>query len=399
MITDEFKNMDEKASRVAYLIAGYIRNTLTESEHDELDKWVEVSDKNMLLFEELTDEKNIQANLAWMDQVSIEERLKSTKENIKFGQKLKRPVFKRWYSIAAVLAIVAGSVIIIVLLISKHQQIPASAMVASNDIEPGGDKATLTLSNGRKIDLSQLQQGQIAGDNGVNINKTKEGEIVYSENGLANNKIQLNVLTIPRGGQYKVQLSDGTLIWLNASSSLTYPASFSGKERNVTLTGEAYFEIAKDKNRPFKVLLTDSTEIHDIGTHFNIMAYDDENGKYITLTEGEIDVRKNNEFQKLKPGQQVRITGNEIEQPVNVDTSDVIGWKNGQFIFHNADITSIMRKVARWYDVDINYETNFSQHFNAIISRKEPVSRLLHLLEETGQIHFKIENKKIYVLQ
>lgn len=394
-----FKNMNENAYRIAYLIAGFIRKTLTEAEHDELDAWVESSDENMLLFEELTDEKNIEANLAWMDKTSTEKNLESTKKQIEFTPEHKNLKTKKWfYSVAASVILLVAAFGIYKIINNKQSKETSIAKNDQTGIQPGGNKATLTLSNGSVIDLTNTPNGLIKGANGTIINKSKDGEILYNDSGTINSAANYNILTTPKGGQYKVQLPDGSHIWLNAESSLKYPTVFANSERIVELNGEGYFEIAKDKTKPFKVKLADGSEVKVLGTHFNIMAYENENSKDVTLLEGSVEITKGNDEQNLTPGQQGRIISSKIILVNAADTNQVTGWKNGQFIFHDADIQSIMRQVARWYDVDIKYETTNTQHFNATISRNEPVLRLLHILEETGQIHFKTENKIIYVL-
>ena len=399
MKEESFKNMSENAYRIAYLIAGFIRKTLTEAEHDELDAWVESSDDNMLLFEELTDEKNIEANLAWMDKTSTEKNLQLTKKKIEFTPEHKNLITKKWfYNIAASVILLVAAFGIYKIINNKQSKETSIAKIDQTGIQPGSNKATLTLSNGSVIDLVSTPNGLIKGDNRTIINKSKDGEILYNDSGSSNSEANYNTLTTPKGGQYKVQLPDGSQVWLNAASSLKYPTSFSGTERNVELNGEGYFEIAKDKTKPFKVKLGDGSEVKVLGTHFNIMAYENEKSRDVTLLEGSVQITKGNNEQSLIPGQQGRIISSKIILINSADTGQVTGWKNGQFIFHDADIQSIMRQVARWYDVDIKYETTNTQHFNATISRKEPVLKLLHILEETGQIHFKTENKIIYVL-
>jgi len=397
MKENTLNNRDEGAYRVAYLIAGFIRKTLTEAEHDELDAWVEARDENMLLFEELTDEKNIEANLAWMDKTRTEENLKLVKKKIEFTSEHKNLRTKKWfYSIAASIALLIAAFGIYERIHNKQ-----SASIARTDqivIRPGGNKATLTLSNGNVIDLFTTSGRLIKDDSGIVINKPLDGEILYNGNDNSKGETNYNILTTPKGGQYKVQLADGSVVWLNAASSLKYPTAFKSSERIVELKGEGYFEIAKDKTKPFKVKLADGSEVKVLGTHFNIMAYENEESEDVTLLEGGVKITKGNSEQNLTPGQQGRIISSKIVLVNSVDTDQVIGWKNGQFIFHDADIKTIMKQVARWYDVEIKYEVVNTQHFNAIISRKDPVLRLLHILEETGQIHFKTENKIIYVL-
>ena len=395
------KNMDEGAYRIAYLIAGYIRETLTEIEHDELDKWVEASDDNMLLFEELTDEKNIEANLAWMDKVSTEQMLQSTKEKIQFipEQKTKIKSYKWIYTVAASVILLIAGFWIYKISVKEKNKLSEVSKVTKTDIQPGGNNAILTLSDGSIVDLNKAQNGLLKNDNGASINKSADGEIAYTDSNSANkNPGSYNILSTPNGGQYKVQLPDGSMVWLNAASTLKYPTNFAGTERSVVLKGEAYFEIEKDINKPFKVTLADESEVKVLGTHFNVMAYENEKAKEVTLLEGSVQITKDYKILKLKPGQQGQINLDEIELIASVDTEEVTGWKNGEFVFHDADIESIMRQVGRWYDVQIKYEANVTQHFNATISRNEPVSRLLHILEETDKIHFKIENQTIYVL-
>jgi ferric-dicitrate binding protein FerR (iron transport regulator) len=187
-------------------------------------------------------------------------------------------------------------------------------------------------------------------------------------------------------------------VWLNASSSLKYPTTFASSNRTVELKGEGYFEIAKDKTKAFIVRLSDGSEVKVFGTHFNIMAYENENTADVTLLEGSVEITNGKNVQKLTPGQQGKITSSKIILANSVDTDQVIGWKNGEFIFRDADIQSVMKQVARWYDVDVKFETTKTEHFNATISRSEPVVKVLHILEETGEVHFKIKNKVVYVL-
>ncbi len=397
---ESIKNMDEGAYRIAYLIAGYIRGSLTESEHDELDNWVEESDDNMLLFEELTDEKNIEANLEWMDKTMTEKNLELTKNKIEFNPKYKKLKTKIWfYSVAASVIILVAAFAIYKIINHKQSNQISTANIDENEIRPGGNKATLTLSNGSVIDLANISNGLIKQDVGTIIKKAKEGEIVYDTRSENNNRaVSYNILSTPKGGQYQVQLPDGSTVWLNAGSSLRYPTAFSTTNRTVELKGEGFFEITKDKTKPFIVKLADGSEVKVLGTHFNIMAYENEKSEDITLLKGSVQIKKGDEIQNLTPGEQGKIISSKIILINSADTDQVIGWKNGQFVFRDADIQSIMRQVARWYDVDIKFEAAKSEHFNATISRNEPVLKLLNILEETGEVHFKIKNKIIYVL-
>jgi transmembrane sensor len=259
---------------------------------------------------------------------------------------------------------------------------PAKSVYYANDIAPGGNKAILTLANGKRISLADARNGQIT--NGV----TKaDGRLRYDTASVTSG---FNTLSTPAGGQYEVILPDGTKAWLNAVSSLRYPASFTGrKERTVELTGEAYFEVVHDKNIPFKVI-TARQVTEDIGTQFNINAY--EPAIRTTLLEGSIKVNG----QLLRPGQQALLAGKLTIGAV--DTEAAIAWKNGYFRFNNEPITSIMAQLARWYTIEVNYSGRVSaEGFYGAISRNKPISEVLGMLEQTKGVHFKIEGRRVTV--
>ncbi|MHB1179403.1 MAG: FecR family protein [Daejeonella sp.] len=277
-----------------------------------------------------------------------------------------------------------------------------------NDIAPGGNKAILTLSDGSKISLSDAANGEIAKQGGISITKTSNGQLIYS---IANSQptthtsnLIYNTIETPKGGQYQINLPDGSKVWLNAASSLRFPASFTGNERKVELSGEAYFEVAHitlpagSGAMPFKVTSGNQT-IEVLGTHFNVSAYSDEPSIRTTLLEGSVRVSLpsplsgeglDRNFSKLiKPGQQSKV--NETIKVFNVDTEEAVAWKNGYFMFNNENIQSIMRKISRWYNVDIEYRGNISQKaLWGSVSRFKNVSEVLDLIELTGSVHFKI---------
>lgn len=277
-----------------------------------------------------------------------------------------------------------------------------------NDILPGGNKAMLILADGAKILLDEADNGVLATQAGIKIRKIG-GQVVYEASGQlkSGSEFSYNTITTPCGGQYQVALPDGSKVWLNAASSLRFPASFSGKERKVELTGEAYFEIAKNKNMPFKVISANQS-VEVLGTHFNINAYPDEATINTTLLEGRVKVSQlanGNSLrnaavlrtQLLKPGQEARLKDD--IRILNVDAEQAIAWKEGSFIFSKENIESIMRKVSRWYDVEVRYEGNITrEEFIGSVSRYERVSELLSVLELTGLVHFKIEGRRITVM-
>ncbi|WP_158800366.1 FecR family protein [Pedobacter sp. L105] len=299
--------------------------------------------------------------------------------------------------------VAAASVVLVLSLgfyVFHHQQADKELFAQNklHDLAPGGNKAVLTLANGKQIVLTNVSNGNIATQGGTIISKTADGELVYhsskEKNGLPEESA-LNTITTPRGGQYHLILSDGTQVWLNAASSIKYPAVFRGTERRVEITGEAYFEVVYNKNQPFKVL-SGSQTTEDLGTHFNINAYDDEQTVKTTLVEGSVKVLNGANNTILKPGQQSSVGTHGINV-LTVNTQEAIAWKNGFFLFKNADLQTIMRQLSRWYDVDISYEGKIPEHlFTGDMHRNLKASELLELLS-FYKVHFKIEGRKIIV--
>jgi ferric-dicitrate binding protein FerR (iron transport regulator) len=378
----------KQAYRTAYLIAGFLKQTLTEEEKDELDDWILASDENMILFEKMTDEKNVVQASAWFKKMNVEEDLQKTKKK----NEARRPVRIRQYVVAA--AIVIGIIVGVYLYGDSDNKIDKTSVVETQDIMPGRDKATLTLDNGKIIELGSDGADTTINDQ-VKILR-KDGQLIYNT-ATPTNEIAYHTLSIPRKGQYKLVLPDGSKVWLNSESSIRYPISFPDKERRVFVTGETFFEVAKDKSKPFRVERDDIT-VEALGTQFNVNAYSNEPYVATTLIEGSVLISKGSMENILKPGQQAQLKGNNF-QIVNAETNDVMAWKNNQFKFRNTPIDVIMRQVERWYDADVVYQDNLSLHLNATIERDVPVSKLLHILEQTDQVHFKIEGKKIIVMK
>lgn len=270
-----------------------------------------------------------------------------------------------------------------------------------NDIAPGGNKAILTLANGEKIVLTDAKNGDLAAQSGVVVSKLADGKIVYTvKSGNAEN-VKPNTIETPKGGQYQVVLPDGTKVLLNAASVLTFPTSFAAvKERRVQLKGEAYFEVAKvmmkDVRMPF-IVVTNKEEIKVLGTHFNINSYADEPLSRTTLVEGSVMVDAFGASRKLTPGNQA-VVGNGALTVTEANTEEVLAWKNGYFMFESEDITSVMRKISRWYDVDVVFEGAVPKDkFGGTVSRFSNVSKVLTKLELTNKVHFRIEERRIIV--
>lgn len=305
--------------------------------------------------------------------------------------------------IAAVL-LVAISVSLLLFKRGHNKNHIVSITKSSNtQILPGSNKAFLTMANGSKIILTNAKNGMLATQNGILISKAQDGLLVYRfGNTKANRKTSFNennTITTPRGGQYQIVLSDGTKVWLNAASSLRFPVTFTGSNRNVELTGEAYFEVAKNKDKPF-VVKANGTNVQVLGTHFNVSAYADDASVTTTLLEGSVRLVKEKAIAMLTPGQQG--ISNNAQAAISVKTADmeqVMAWKNGYFIFDNTDIHTIMKQAARWYNVDIAYQGSINKNFGGKISKYKDITELLKNLELTGTIHFELEGRRVIVMQ
>jgi transmembrane sensor len=279
-----------------------------------------------------------------------------------------------------------------------------SAKNAINDAPPGGDRATLTLADGSKVLLDNQKQGQLANQGAVQVSKTEEGMVTYSANLESLPKqITYNILSTPRGGKYKIELSDGTKVWLNAATTFKYPTTFAGKNRKVELSGEAYFEVAKNVNMPFIVVSANGGEqtLEVLGTHFNVNAYADESKISTTLLEGSVKIATGQKSIILKPGQQSAINNTAKNQEIKIiddaNVEEATAWKNDFFQFENADIQTILKQISRWYDVDIVYEnTPPDGHYKGKVSRSLSAANALKILNYSG-MNFRIEGKKIIV--
>ena len=299
---------------------------------------------------------------------------------------------------AAVFLLIAGSIVYYFLQPHQRSDLANQTPAASkNELVPGTNKAILTLSNNSIVILDDAHNGKVAQQGNAVVTKLANGQLVYQSMDERSGETVYNTLTTPRGGQFKLTLPDGSDVWLNAASSITYPTAFTGNERKVEITGEAYFEIAHDANKPFKVGLN-GMEVKVLGTHFNINGYNDESNVKTTLLEGSISLSKGNATTMLRPGQQALLAGNgKLNVIGQVDVEQVIAWKNGYFSFNRSDLRSVMRQIARWYDVDIKYEGKIPERqFGGKIDRNSKASEVLKVLEES-KVHFRIEDKNIIV--
>ena len=308
-----------------------------------------------------------------------------------------KPLWPRIAAAASVLLILSAGTYFV---LRKNK--PAQQQLAQNHlILPGSNKAILTLSNGQKISLTDAKTGTIANQSQTSVTKTGNGQLVYSTSGQtgSTNEVVYNTITTPRGGQWpNLHLPDGTEVMLDASSSIRYPVQFTGKERIVEITGQAYLKVKHDAQHPFKVKVR-GQEIDDIGTAFNINAYDDEPVIKTTLEQGAIRIKRGDQSVDLVPSQQgITKAGDSHIQIKTVDLEDVLAWKDGETSFRKHQLPEIMRQVARWYDVDVVFEGQTTQKvFGGGISRTVKLSDLLNLLSYGSNVHFEVRGKTIIV--
>jgi transmembrane sensor len=298
---------------------------------------------------------------------------------------------------AAAAILVIGSLALWLFMQSREKTVTTRPTVAATEvIEPGGNKAFLTLANGKKISLTDAGNGQIANESGIAITKTADGQMVYKiAEAAAAETNAFNTIETPVGGQYQVQLPDGTKVWLNAQSSLRFPVRFSETERRVTITGEAYFEVAHNKAKPFRVV-SDRQTIVVLGTHFNVNAYEDEGAVKTTLLEGIVKVNE----ATLKPGEQSILTNDsKITINKNPNLDDIVAWKNNKIQFTDTDIRTIMRMLARWYNIEVTFTGRpVNTSFGGSVSKEKNIDVILKVLETTGDVHFKTEGRRITVM-
>jgi len=344
--------------------------------------------------------------MPWSEEMGDRHRVKDTihkslHQDINKAKGIYKFNFKPWAIAASIVFIFSVGLLSLFNPNIPHKSTPKITKVHDKvTIRPGGNKAMLTLANGSVINLDGSKTGTLAIQKGVSVKKLADGKLVYDlKQQDLGATAGYNTVTTPRGGQYELVLSDGTRVWLNAATVLKYPTVFTGKERRVELTGEAYFEVAKNKNMPFNVS-TKGMNVRVLGTHFNVMAYDDDKTVETTLLEGAVKLSNNRNNAILKPGQQgVMRNGESVFDVHSANVDDAVAWKNGFFSFNNESIQSIMKKISRWYDVDVEYSgTLVKKNFGGTVSKFNNVAEVLKTMELTGTIHFEVEGRRIIVM-
>ncbi|MCR8559393.1 FecR domain-containing protein [Mucilaginibacter sp. BJC16-A38] len=383
-----------------YLLQLLDKKELSFSEKSWLLNYIENTDQRVLM-EVL--ENQFTNNLNDSQELNSEKSIKILSE---IHQKICIPeapsnVFQLWIKRVAVAACFIGVISIGVLYLTQKNTGNFAAnhrksKTFSNDINAGGQKATLTLANGTKILLDDAKNGTLSNQGNTKVIKTN-GKLAYNANNSDLIPNVFNEVSTPRGGHYQVILPDGSQVWLNAASSIRFPTAFTGKERKVEITGEAYFEVAKNKTLPFIVKVNNS-EVRVFGTHFNVMAYIDEAAVKTTLLEGSVQFSNGSSSCMLKPGEQSELNrSGQVKVVSGVDVDNVIAWKNNLFEFENVDIEVVMRQLSRWYDVDVVYNKKVNDHFFAEIPTTVKLSEVLRALELTGKVNFDIQGRKIII--
>ncbi|WP_316815764.1 FecR family protein [Pedobacter nyackensis] len=380
----------------------YNDGTASDAERVIVESWQlsHALDDYDILDEELkqTDLAEVRANLVRLSQPAGFSRRPWPKMTITGKSKTIKLLRSNLIRKIAVAAIALLSISIGYYFIQKKELNQGNTIAKYEQILPGGNKAVLTLADGTTINLNNARKGRLKHSSGVNIVKTDEGKIVYNTNVTPAQEVTWNTLSIPAGGYYNVTLSDGTIVWLNAKSSLKYPTEFIGDSRVVELSGEGYFEVTHRKHQPFKVI-TEHQTIEVLGTHFNINAYKDEQSTTTTLLQGSIRVNALGIQKILIPNQQAKLNGGNMTI-TQCNTENVIDWVNNDFIFDNESLGSIMRKISRWYNVEVYYPKQLVDlQFSGFISRKMNIEEVLKIMELTQLVTFKIEGRRITVMQ
>ncbi len=381
--------MEEKDRYINQLLAKFEKGTATREEMQVLEEW----------FNSFSDMPNI---LDSLDEKEKEQRRQELHERITLGiEQHEHPMevktfrmggFKQWFLVAAsLISIFSAGYFFLFSSQNKSAQLQQQA----NLIQPGSQKATLTLSNGEQILLDDAKEGELSKEGNTSILKIKSGDLVYKANH-NNQKVHINTLSTPRGGKYHITLADGTNVWLNAESSIEFPTDFPGNSREVSIQGEAYFEVAKNASKPFLVH-TENQVIEVLGTHFNVNAYKNNSAIKTTLLEGSIALQSHQKRLLLIPGQQV-INRDEKLTKITIDPTEVIAWKEGYFDFTDANIQSVIEEFARWYAIDIEYKGNtVNETFTGRIPRNWPFEKVWKIMQSFKSIQVEMQGRRIIV--
>ncbi len=403
--------MDEKKN-IESLFQRYLDNQCSPREIRLLLSHFKIDENAALLRKLIQNEsEKIDETLSNADHTSLlETTFQKIKKSIAAGDELNKalvvPFYKQvWFRACAAAVVIFLLVVPAYHLVNKKNE----RTIAQNenrtiktDVQPGRSNAILTLDNGQTIMLDSAADGTLAQQGDIKVLKMNDRIDYQSGNGKANEKPVYNTITTAKGNDYQLVLSDGSKVWLNAASSIRFPTAFTGNERKVEITGEAYFEVAHNPAKPFKVDFKNAAdgngEIEVLGTHFNVNTYTDEQDVKTTLLEGSVKITSADKSQRLSPGEQATLTADAITLKKDVDVSQVTAWKDGYFLFNNTDIQTIMRQVARWYDVEVQFEGKIpADGFTGRISRNVPLSKFLKVLE-LNDLKVRTEGRTVTVI-
>lgn len=384
--------MQQQDERYNELAQKWLDGTITEEEKKEFTEWYNSGHDEPL---------NIPAHYAGSEEELSGRLFKAITRSRKQGTAIIAFHKGRLLKMAAACILVAAGSIVFYFYThpqnKTHTVAQKSIQLSKSTIVPGGNKAVLVLADGSQVVLDTAMNGTIAHNQTTEIIKLADGQLAYSSLKKPAAAISYNTLSTPRGGQYNITLSDGTKVWLNSASSLRFPTAFPGSQRRVELTGEGYFEVAKNPSQPFTVKVNDM-EVQVLGTHFNVMAYEDEETIKTTLLEGAVRIQKKNANAFLKPGQQAQV---KQQGPIRIiedaDVEEAVAWKNGLFSFEGATIESVMRQMKRWYNIEVVYKDKITDHFNGTISRSVGIDKVFQMLELTGAVHFTVKGNQVLV--
>lgn len=381
-------------NRLEYLLQRYAQKIATVEEQEELSALLETDWDN-------TAQSSLASYVDWEKMLAEIEESAAVKKTsgIRFIQ-------RRALKYAAAILLVSGIGAYLYQDSNrnkKHESVTeASEVIPSMDITPGGEKAVLTLADGSTILLDSASNGIISDQGAARVIKLADGKIVYQPNSKITSSAAYNTMRTPKGGQYQLTLPDGSKVWLNAASSITFPTAFPENERTVYVTGEVYFEVVSEKTRLFTARINQETEIQVLGTHFNINAYSDEKEISATLLKGSVRVVNGEKEKLIMPGEQASInagfsTKNGINVS-NVDTSAVMSWRHGVFNFDNKNLGEVMRQLSRWYDIEVIYENDIPDiELGGKLGKDLNLSEILEVLKQY-EIHFRMEKGKRLVV-
>lgn len=378
---------------IAHLLLKKLTGDLTAEEALTLDAWRQANPQK---YAELTSLESLVKKLQTFTEAQ-QRAEKLTPPNINVIP-IKRKYAKIWAAAAAILLLAGAGAYLWNASRKPEQPIAQNSERSAKDIAPGSSKAMLTLADGSTILLDSATKGQLATQGTTRISKNEKDKLTYSQES-SHEPALTNTLSTPKGGQYRLTLPDGTNVWLNAASSITFPTAFTGRDRRVQITGEAYFEVAKKSHQPFFVDVNDKETVEVLGTKFNVNSYPNEAGIATTLLEGSVKIVAAKRSVLLQPGQQSQV--NQQDQNIvinpNPDIEKIIAWKEGLFNFNDADVPSVMRQLERWYDINVKYEGAIPViRLKGELDRGVPLSGILKILPELG-IRYRLEDRTLIV--